>query len=64
MSARCGVCGGHGYVVKKQKSEVKLECMSCRTTWVKESKICPNCARPNGYAVDGLCAQCYAHLYK
>jgi hypothetical protein len=64
MSARCGVCGGHGYVVNKQKNEVKMECVDCKIIWVTDSKTCPNCLRPNGYAVDGPCAQCYARNYK
>ena len=33
MSARCGKCGGNAYVVDKQKTQVKLECLDCRVTW-------------------------------
>lgn len=60
MSVRCGKCGGHPYVVDKRKRQIKLECLDCGVKWVTESKTCPKCLRGNGYAVDGLCAQCYS----
>ncbi|WML38683.1 hypothetical protein RCG19_15960 [Neobacillus sp. OS1-2] len=64
MSARCGVCGGHGYVIDKLKKEVKMECCECSVTWVTDSKTCPKCKKPNGFAVDGVYAQCYAEHFK
>jgi len=60
MSVKCGMCGGPAYVADKQKSQVKLQCLDCKVTWKVDSKICPKCRRPNGYAVEGLCAQCYS----
>ncbi|MFD0825824.1 hypothetical protein ACT8ZR_09110 [Neobacillus sp. M.A.Huq-85] len=60
MSAQCPNCNAAGYVVNKRKSEVKMECLDCHHRWITESKICPWCQRQNGYAVEGICAQCYS----
>jgi hypothetical protein len=60
MSANCPNCGGNGYVADKRKQDVKMECFDCHTRWITTSKICPSCERPNGFAVEGLCCQCYA----
>lgn len=57
---RCPKCGGNAYVIDKQKTQVKMECLDCKVTWKTDSKICPNCLRHNGYTVPGLCAQCYS----
>jgi predicted amidophosphoribosyltransferase len=59
MSADCPECGNMGYVKQKLKTELKMECFSCKETWYAFSKICPKCKRPNGFAIEGLCAQCY-----
>ena len=64
MSDKCGVCGGQGYVIDKRKKEVKMECKDCKNKWITSSKTCPKCKRPNGFAVEGVCAQCYSLHYK
>lgn len=60
MCQQCPQCNGNGYVADKRKKQVKMECLECHHHWITESKICPKCERPNGYAVDGICAQCYS----
>jgi hypothetical protein len=60
MSNKCPKCGGNAYVIDKRKYKVKMECLECQVTWLTDSRTCPKCKRPNGYAVDGICAQCYS----
>ncbi|OIK13566.1 hypothetical protein BIV60_13810 [Bacillus sp. MUM 116] len=64
MSAQCPKCNGMGFVMKKQKNELKMECLYCYHRWLAMSKICPKCTRPNGFEVEGVCPQCYSEQYK
>ena len=58
--SKCPKCNGDGFVVDKRKYNIKLECLDCREHWLDESRTCPKCKRPNGFAVPGLCSQCYS----
>lgn len=61
MSGQCPKCGSQNHFVRdKMRKEVKMLCLDCGHKWLTESKICPKCERPNGFAVDGLCSQCYS----
>jgi hypothetical protein len=60
--SKCPKCGGNAYVIDKRKYKVKMECLECRVTWLTDSRTCPKCKRPNGYAVDGICAQCFSKM--
>lgn len=64
MTIQCPKCGGENtFVSHKMRKEVKLVCTDCGRRWLTESKICPKCHRPNGFAVDGVCSQCYSEYY-
>jgi primosomal protein N' len=60
----CPKCQTKGNVIDHHKKFVKLECPKCNSKWTTLSKKCPECDKPNGYAVDGVCSSCYGKYYK
>jgi DnaJ-class molecular chaperone len=64
MSAKpvpnCPKCKEAGSVISHRKQFVTLECPKCKGHWKTLSKTCPKCNKPNGYAVEGTCRNCYS----
>lgn len=59
----CPKCGSPGQVHQRTKGgSVICECFECGNRWTTTSPLCPICKKPNGYAVEGICMQCYAEL--
>jgi hypothetical protein len=62
--AHCPKCEMMGVVIGHRGKTVSLECPNDSSKWLTKSKICPDCEKPNGYAVDGVCSSCYGKYYK
>jgi predicted RNA-binding Zn-ribbon protein involved in translation (DUF1610 family) len=56
----CPRCSSTGNVIKHIKIAVKIKCPECEKQWYADSKICPRCNKPNGFAVEGVCSECYS----
>lgn len=56
----CPRCSNNGIIIAHKKKIVKLKCFECEKLWFADSKICPQCNKPNGFAVDGVCSDCYS----
>lgn len=57
----CPRCNNNGNIIAHKKKVVKLKCPECEKLWFADSKICPQCKQPNGFAVDGMCSSCYSN---
>lgn len=56
----CPKCHTNGNVVQHKEKRVMIDCPRCFKSWFADSKICPSCEKPNGFAVEGLCSHCYS----
>src|SRR5579875_1594749 len=56
----CPRCRSNGYVIRLKKDTVIIECPQCLKYWQAPSPKCPDCDKPNGFAVEGLCVTCYS----
>lgn len=60
----CPRCKTNGTVTNQYKLSLKMECPSCGYRWSTLSEICPDCKKPNGFAIKGPCGKCYSERYK